>query len=49
MPASITLSSLSFALPDGRVLFSDLNFSFNQERIGLLCQNGVGKSALLRL
>jgi len=49
MPASLTLSSLSFALPDGRVLFSDLNFSFNQERIGLLGQNGVGKSTLLHL
>ncbi len=49
MPASITLSSLSFALPDGRVLFSDLNFSFNQERIGLVGQNGVGKSTLLNL
>jgi len=49
MPASITLSSLSFALPDGRVLFSDLSFSFNQERIGLLGQYGVGKSTLPHL
>jgi ATPase subunit of ABC transporter with duplicated ATPase domains len=49
MPASITLSHLTFALPDGRVLFSDLDFSFNQERTGLIGQNGVGKSTLLRL
>jgi len=49
MPASITLSALTFALPDGRVLFSDLDFSFNQERTGLVGQNGVGKSTLLRL
>lgn len=49
MPASITLSSLSFALPNGRVLFSDLNFSFNQERTGLVGNNGVGKSTLLKL
>ena len=49
MPASFTLSSLSFALPDGRVLFSDLSFSFNQERIGLLGQYGVGESRLLHL
>jgi ATPase subunit of ABC transporter with duplicated ATPase domains len=49
MPASITLSALSFALPDGRVLFSDLNFSFNQERTGLVGRNGAGKSTLLKL
>lgn len=49
MPASITLSFLNFALPDGRVLFSDLNFSFNQERNGLVGANGVGKSTLLKL
>ena len=49
MPASITLASLTFALPDGRVLFSDLNFSFNQERVGLVGRNGVGKSTLLAL
>ncbi|MEQ9506925.1 MAG: ABC-F family ATP-binding cassette domain-containing protein [Hyphomonas sp.] len=49
MPSSITLSALSFALPDGRVLFSDLNFSFNQERTGLVGQNGIGKSTLLKL
>ncbi len=49
MTASITLSSLNFALPDGRVLFSDLNFSFNQERTGLTGANGAGKSTLLQL
>lgn len=49
MPASVTLSALSFALPDGRVLFSNLNFSFNQERTGLVGRNGVGKSTLLKL
>ncbi len=49
MPASITLSALSFALPDGRVLFSDLDFSFNQERTGLVGRNGAGKTTLLKL
>ena len=48
MSASITLSSLTFSLADGRVLFSDLNFSFNQERIGVVGRNGIGKSTLLR-
>jgi len=49
MTASITLSSLTYALPDGRVLFSDLNFSFNQERTGIAGRNGIGKTTLLRL
>jgi ATPase subunit of ABC transporter with duplicated ATPase domains len=49
MPASITLSSLTCALPDGRVLFSNLNFSFNQERTGIAGRNGIGKTTLLRL
>lgn len=49
MSASITLASLTYALPDGRVLFSDLNFSFNQERTGLAGRNGIGKTTLLRL
>jgi len=49
MSATITLSSLTCALPDGRVLFSDLNFSFNQERTGIAGRNGIGKTTLLRL
>lgn len=49
MPASITFASLSFALPDGRVLFSDLNLSLNQERAGIVGRNGAGKSTLLKL
>ncbi|WP_201859741.1 ABC-F family ATP-binding cassette domain-containing protein [Microvirga soli] len=49
MPASITLSSLSWATPDGRSLLSDLDLSFGPERAGLVGRNGVGKSTLLRL
>ncbi|MFN4225764.1 MAG: ATP-binding cassette domain-containing protein [Hyphomonas sp.] len=49
MPASITLSDLRYALPDGRVLFSDLNLSFVSERTGLVGRNGIGKSTLLKL
>lgn len=49
MPASITFASLSFALPDGRVLFSDLNLSLTQERTGIVGRNGAGKSTLLKL
>ena len=49
MPAHITVSNLSFAAPDGRPLFSQLDLSFAAERIGLVGRNGVGKSTLLRL
>jgi ATPase subunit of ABC transporter with duplicated ATPase domains len=49
VPASITLSHLSWATPEGRVLFSDLNLSFGPERAGLVGRNGVGKSTVLKL
>lgn len=49
MPASITLSNLSWSTPDGRILFSDLELSFGPERTGLVGRNGVGKTTLLKL
>ncbi len=49
MPASITLSGLSYSTPDGRLLFDNLSIAFNAERTGLVGRNGVGKSTLLRL
>lgn len=49
MPASITLSGLSYSTPDGRSLFDNLNLAFGSERTGLVGRNGVGKSTLLRL
>ncbi|OWV74792.1 ABC transporter [Rhizobium sp. R339] len=49
MPASITLSHISWAAPDGRPLFSDLDLSFGAERTGLVGRNGVGKTTLLKL
>ncbi|EIM25024.1 ABC-F family ATP-binding cassette domain-containing protein [Microvirga lotononidis] len=49
MPASITLSHLSWSAPDGRSLLSDLDLSFGPERTGLVGRNGVGKTTLLRL
>jgi ATPase subunit of ABC transporter with duplicated ATPase domains len=49
MPASITLSDLSWSTPDGRPLFSALNLCFGPERIGLVGRNGVGKTTLLKL
>ncbi len=49
MPASITLSNLSWSTPDGRPLFSNIDLSFNAERTGLVGRNGVGKTTLLKL
>ncbi|TCM77869.1 ABC-F family ATP-binding cassette domain-containing protein [Rhizobium sp. BK068] len=49
MPASITLSNLSWSTPDGRTLLSNLDLSFGAERTGLVGRNGVGKTTLLKL
>ncbi len=49
MPASIILSDLTLAAPDGRPLLDNINLSFGRERAGLVGRNGVGKTTLLRL
>jgi ATPase subunit of ABC transporter with duplicated ATPase domains len=49
MPASITLSDLSWAAPDSPPLFSQLSLSFGQDRTALVGRNGVGKTTLLKL
>jgi ATPase subunit of ABC transporter with duplicated ATPase domains len=49
MPASMTLSNLSWSTPDGRPLFSNIDLSFGAERTGLVGRNGVGKTTLLKL
>jgi ATPase subunit of ABC transporter with duplicated ATPase domains len=45
----ITVHSLSFEFPNGRELFSGLNFSLVRERTALVGPNGIGKSTLVRL
>lgn len=45
----LTLDGVTFALPDGRQLFSDLCETFDRRRTGLVGRNGVGKSVLARL
>lgn len=47
--ASLTLNSVSFALPNGRQLFSSLSASFGTQRTALVGRNGVGKSVLARI
>ena len=49
MPASISLSNLSWSTPDGTPLFTDLDLTFGPERTGLVGRNGTGKSTLLRV
>jgi len=45
----LTLDGVSFVLPDGRTLFSDITASFDERRTGLVGRNGVGKSVLARI
>ncbi|UZN49411.1 ATP-binding cassette domain-containing protein [Cupriavidus cauae] len=45
----LALESVSYALPDGRTLFSRLSETFDQRPTGLVGRNGVGKTILARL
>ncbi|MER5884794.1 ABC-F family ATP-binding cassette domain-containing protein [Streptomyces sp. NPDC001941] len=47
--AHITLTSLSFAWPDGTGVFDDFDLAVGPGRTGLIGLNGSGKSTLLRL
>ncbi|MEN2989842.1 ABC-F family ATP-binding cassette domain-containing protein [Tistrella sp. BH-R2-4] len=49
MSASVSLSDLSWAAPDGTPLFTRLTLCFGAERTGIVGRNGTGKSTLLRL
>ncbi|GMV29511.1 MAG: putative ABC transporter ATP-binding protein [Rhodanobacteraceae bacterium] len=45
----VTLDRVSYALPDGRRLFSGLNLDLDARRTALVGRNGVGKSILAEL
>lgn len=45
----IILNNISWNRPDGSNLFNSITFAFNSERIGLIGQNGAGKSLLARI
>lgn len=45
----LVLHDVSYALPDGRVLFSGLNEQFDTLPTGLVGRNGVGKTLLARI
>jgi ATPase subunit of ABC transporter with duplicated ATPase domains len=40
---------MSFNLPNGKALFAKLNLAFARQKIGLVGNNGVGKSTLIKL
>jgi ATPase subunit of ABC transporter with duplicated ATPase domains len=48
-PISLTLESVSYQLPDGRLLFSGLDAQFDHRHTGLVGRNGIGKSVLARI
>lgn len=49
MASIVTASGVSFELPNGRELFTDLHLSLDEQLTALVGPNGVGKSCLARL
>ncbi len=49
MSPSLSLSHLTFVLPEGRTILDDLSFSLGPGRHGLVGVNGSGKSTLARI
>ncbi|GAA2302212.1 ATP-binding cassette domain-containing protein [Streptomyces kunmingensis] len=48
-PASVAVTALSYAWPDGTGVFDGLQVAFGPGRTGLIGVNGAGKSTLLKL
>lgn len=46
---SLTLESVSYVLPDGRTLFTNITEHFDRQPTGLVGRNGIGKSVLARI
>ncbi|PNU05491.1 ABC-F family ATP-binding cassette domain-containing protein [Novosphingobium guangzhouense] len=49
MPASISVSNLTWSTPDGGRVLDGVTLDFGRERAGLIGRNGIGKSTLLNL
>ena len=48
-PLTLALQGVSFQLPSGEMLLSDLNETFDDRRTALVGRNGAGKSVLARI
>jgi ATPase subunit of ABC transporter with duplicated ATPase domains len=46
---SLTLEGVSYQLPDGSILFANLNEQFDARPTGLVGRNGIGKSMLAQI
>jgi ATPase subunit of ABC transporter with duplicated ATPase domains len=49
MKSIVIVSDVTYELPDGRILFSNLNFSLDPKVSALVGANGVGKTCLAKL
>ena len=49
MPAAITVSGLDFRLGDDTEIFSQLTASIPADLVGLVGDNGIGKSTFARI
>lgn len=49
MTHQLTISNLTYSHPNGDILFKNLHGSFHGNKMGLIGQNGVGKSTLVNL
>lgn len=49
MPPYLQLHDVSLSTPSGRMLFRELNLRLQNEHVGIVGRNGVGKSTLLSL
>lgn len=49
MQPQILIHEMSFNLPNGKALFAKLNLAFASQKVGLVGNNGVGKSTLIKL
>ncbi len=45
----LVIHNLSYELPNGTVLFSNLNFNLSKKKVALVGPNGIGKSTLAKI
>lgn len=45
----ILIQQMSYILPNGKTVFTDLSLAFSKQKTGLIGKNGIGKSTLIKL